>query len=339
MALVTTKTTQGDLSARDAFVRDVTQVAPAADSLTKYAYHIDGTDKVGTAAERVYYNSSNGATHVRFFAKPDALASLDDNVANHMGTTSNAILTLNHTNTIIKATTITLDGALSLSGALSQGGDLDMAGNDILNAANLTGGDKTKFTFNNAGSTIGAYVGTNPSSAMLSIDTTGVTITGNLTVQGTQTVVNSTEINVGDKNIVLANDATTLASIDGGGITIGKDTGFIGTRPTWTYDNTKIGWTSSVPVVLGSTVKTELSLDGEIKIYDSGATTSVQKTGVSVTNESSTQYATLSPTGVNFGTAAALSWRLNYDVENDQMTLDRYDGETSAWVTKFTFSA
>lgn len=45
-------------------------------------------------------------------------------------------------------------------------------------------------------------------------------ISGNLTVLGTVTTVNSTTVSIGDKNIELAKDATTAAMADGGGITI-----------------------------------------------------------------------------------------------------------------------
>jgi hypothetical protein len=53
------------------------------------------------------------------------------------------------------------------------------------------------------------------------LNVTGDTVvTGNLTVNGTTTTVNSTTVSTNDKNIVLANNATTAAQADGGGITI-----------------------------------------------------------------------------------------------------------------------
>jgi len=45
-------------------------------------------------------------------------------------------------------------------------------------------------------------------------------IRGNLTVQGTQTTVNSTTVSINDKNMVLADSAADSAAADGGGITI-----------------------------------------------------------------------------------------------------------------------
>jgi len=52
-------------------------------------------------------------------------------------------------------------------------------------------------------------------------DNTGtVKILGNLQVEGTQTIINSTTVSVNDKNIVLADSAADAAAADGAGITI-----------------------------------------------------------------------------------------------------------------------
>ena len=53
-------------------------------------------------------------------------------------------------------------------------------------------------------------------------DNTGtVQILGNLQVEGTQTVINSTTVSINDKNILLADSAANAAAADGAGITIG----------------------------------------------------------------------------------------------------------------------
>jgi hypothetical protein len=49
----------------------------------------------------------------------------------------------------------------------------------------------------------------------------GVTVHGNLTVDGTTTTVNSTVVNIADKNITLADSAADLTALDGAGITLG----------------------------------------------------------------------------------------------------------------------
>ena len=63
-------------------------------------------------------------------------------------------------------------------------------------------------------------------------------ITGNLTVQGVTTTVNSNTVSVGDLNIQLAKDATTAAQANGGGITVVGPT----TPATFTYASGDDSW-------------------------------------------------------------------------------------------------
>ena len=67
-------------------------------------------------------------------------------------------------------------------------------------------------------------------------DNTGtVRILGNLQVEGTQTVINSTAVSINDKNIVLADSATDSSELHGAGITIGGDN--IVDKPSFTYSH------------------------------------------------------------------------------------------------------
>jgi hypothetical protein len=50
-----------------------------------------------------------------------------------------------------------------------------------------------------------------------------VVIRGDLQVDGTTTTINSTEISITDKNMVLADDQTALSGIDGAGLLLGDD--------------------------------------------------------------------------------------------------------------------
>ena len=70
------------------------------------------------------------------------------------------------------------------------------------------------------------------------IDSDGgtVVIRGNLTVQGTQTIINSTTMSVNDLNIILADSAADSAAADGAGITVA------GASATMTYDASTNGW-------------------------------------------------------------------------------------------------
>ena len=75
------------------------------------------------------------------------------------------------------------------------------------------------------------------------VDSDGGTlvIRGNLTVQGVQTIVNSTTVSVNDLNMVLADSAANAAAADGAGLTIGG-AGYSGTQATFTYNGANDEW-------------------------------------------------------------------------------------------------
>ena len=106
---------------------------------------------------------------------------------------------------------------LSASGNTTVGGALSVAGS-------ITGG---------AGDAVDRTITINP-------DGTGtgtVAVTGNLTVSGTTTTVNTQVQSIADKDLVLANNQTTLAGVDGAGILIGDPT-----QESWTYTHGKTQW-------------------------------------------------------------------------------------------------
>ncbi len=100
------------------------------------------------------------------------------------------------------------------------------------------------------------------------VNTSGdVIVGGNLTVNGTTTAINSTTINVDDKNIVLGNNASSSnTTADGGGITIEATTG--GDK-TWTWVNSTLAWTSSEDINIASG-----------KVYEIDGTTVLSSTQV-----------------------------------------------------------
>ena len=75
------------------------------------------------------------------------------------------------------------------------------------------------------------------------VDSDGGTlvIRGNLTVQGTQTIVNSTTVSINDLNMVLADSAGDAAAADGAGLTIGG-AGYSGTQATFTFNGANDEW-------------------------------------------------------------------------------------------------
>ena len=76
------------------------------------------------------------------------------------------------------------------------------------------------------------------------IDSDGgdVIIRGNLTVNGLQTIVNSTTVSMNDKNLALADSATGKAQADGAGITIGGAQYTGSTKATFTFNGTNDEW-------------------------------------------------------------------------------------------------
>ena len=68
-------------------------------------------------------------------------------------------------------------------------------------------------------------------------------ITGNLTVQGTTTTINSNTISTNDKNITVANNQSTSANIDGAGIDAGNPS-----IATWRYSAATQSWQSNIGI-------------------------------------------------------------------------------------------
>ena len=78
-------------------------------------------------------------------------------------------------------------------------------------------------------------------------DNTGkVVIKGNLQVDGTQTIVNSTTVTINDKNLVLADSAADSAEADGAGITVN------GSNATITYNATSDKWEFNKDIAAGN---------------------------------------------------------------------------------------
>jgi len=79
-----------------------------------------------------------------------------------------------------------------------------------------------------------------------------VTITGNLTVDGTSVIINTTELSVEDINITVAKNAASQLESDGAGITV--NTGNPATDATITYDGINDEWNLNKNLDVGSFV-------------------------------------------------------------------------------------
>jgi hypothetical protein len=121
--------------------------------------------------------------------------------------------------------------------------------------ANLSVGVVTAVSFvgdltGTASNATSATTATSASGLTGSPNITVGTITGaaatftNLTVNGTETIINTTELNIADKTVGIASTSTPSDSLaDGAGIVVYGDT-----NKTLLYDNTRKGWDFNIPL-------------------------------------------------------------------------------------------
>ena len=103
---------------------------------------------------------------------------------------------------------------------------------------------------------------------------TDLTLSGNLTVNGTTVTINATTLTTNDKNIVVANNQSTSSSIDGAGIDAGGGTPIATLR----YNHATTSWQSNVSVLPAAT--NTLTLGGTSNYWNNiYATTHTGTTG------------------------------------------------------------
>ena len=187
-----------------------------------------------------------------------AVTEANDEVTVQIGLPSAVTLT-----TSLEAPTIT-DGTASLvGGALSGVTSLD--GNADLTMGTIT---MTGFSVDAEGDTTakslvipdGSTIGTTTTGTAITIASNGkVTLSGDLQVNGTNTTVNSTTLQVDDKNIELAHSPSGSegddAAVDGGGITLKSSN----SDKTFNWVNSTDAWTSSEHINLAATKKYEIA--------------------------------------------------------------------------------
>lgn len=176
-------------------------------------------------------NSVDGTSNV---SAAITLATVNSNVGTYGSTTAIPIVTVNAKGLVTGVTTAAISTSFNVYGS---SGVTAVAGGDSFEIIGGTGVSTTASAGPRLTIDIGQSVATTANVTFNDITATGVlysnditatnvtvdgnaVITGNLTVQGTTTTVNSTTVAIGDKNISLAKDATTGAAADGGGITI-----------------------------------------------------------------------------------------------------------------------
>lgn len=180
------------------------------------------------------------------------LATVNSNTGQFGSSTAIPVVTVNAKGLVTAVTTASISTTLNIAGGT--GTDGVALGTDTLTFEGGTG-VATTVSNNKVSFAIGQAVGTTDNVTFNNVTVNGVfssnditatsvtvdgnaIITGDLTVQGTTTTVNSTTVAIGDKNISLAKDATNAAQADGGGITIVGPT----TAATLTYTSTDDRW-------------------------------------------------------------------------------------------------
>jgi len=141
---------------------------------------------------------------------------------------------------------ITAVGTLT---GLTVSGAADLNNNLTVDGATISLDATTSLNIDNSNTTNGITIGTATSGVPVSIGHTtsevtindNLTVTGDLTVNGTQTFINSTTIELDDKNIELAKGLGNDVAVDGGGVTLKSTEG----DKTFNYVNTNTAWTSS----------------------------------------------------------------------------------------------
>jgi len=114
-------------------------------------------------------------------------------------------------------------------------------------------------------------VGTAATANALAAGATGadLTLSGTLTVNGSQTILNTATLEVEDKNIIIAKGSTTDAAASGGGITLkGAD------DKTLLYNQTGDKWEFNKPLNVGGSAATAGSwgqTDWNLEVFDSAA--------------------------------------------------------------------
>jgi len=163
------------------------------------------------------------------------------------------------------------DTANTLTIALSVAGGVDLSQNDTSDLPEDPSATVSSGTMYYTDARVNTFLG---SGNATTLTTTGnVTVGGNLTVDGTTTTINSTILDVDDKNITIASGSANKAAASGGGITL--DLGSDG-NATISYNDTSDKWTFNKGLTAPSIQSTGLGAAGRFVVV--GANTVLEDT-------------------------------------------------------------
>ena len=191
----------------------------------------------------------NGSSSVSGAA---TLATVNANTGVFGSTTGIPVITVNAKGLITSVTTAAISSTLAI--AAGTGSDTVRVGTDTLTFAGGVG-VATTITDNQVSFAIGQPVTTTSNVTFNDVTVAGVlysndisassvtvdgdaVITGNLTINGTTTTINATNLSVSDLNITVAKDATSAAAANGAGLTVLGPT----VPATLTYSSTDDRW-------------------------------------------------------------------------------------------------
>jgi len=189
---------------------------------------------------------------------------------------------------------VNVSGFSTFTNAADFNGDIDVDGHTELDDVNISGvATATAIHLGAEGSAIRVTSNTISGPAILTLDPAGVgdntgkvVIAGDLQVDGTQTVVNSTTMSVDDKNLELGTGAANDAAADGGGITVVSGEG----NKTFQFEATGDN--------LGSSENLNIASGKDYKVNNESVLNSTTL-GTNVVNSSLTNLGTLTELDVN----------------------------------------
>jgi hypothetical protein len=150
---------------------------------------------------------------------------------------------------------------VSMSGNIA-GGNITTGGL-VVATGNVTGGNIN---------TAGQMVATGNITGGNLLINGGAVITGNLSVQGTETIFNVANLTVNDKDIIVANNVTGGANVDGSGLQAGNPG-----VATWFFNNATTSWQSNIGIT--PTANGTLSLGGASNYWGNAFLTTISATG------------------------------------------------------------